>query len=89
MAGNVTMKDKNEIYEGFVRIMVEDFEIERESIAPDAHLYEQLGLDSIDAVDLIVKLQELVGKKISPAAFKQVRTVNDAVCAIDNLIQQK
>ena len=69
--------------------MVEDFDIERANIAPDAHLYADLGLDSIDAVDLIVKLQDLVGKKISPTEFKQVRTVNDAVNAINNLMQQK
>lgn len=83
------MKDKNEIYEGFVKIMVEDFEIDPDAIGPDVHLYEQLGLDSIDAVDLIVKLQDLVGRKISPATFKQVRTVNDVVCAINNLMHQK
>jgi len=62
--------------------LVEMFEIPRERISLDARLYEDLDLDSIDAVDLIVKLGELTGRKIKPEAFKSVRTVGDVVVCV-------
>jgi len=67
-------------------ILVEDFEVEAEDLSLDANLYEDLDLDSIDAVDLVVKLREKTGKKIEPDDFKQVRTVNDVVVAIKKLL---
>jgi len=42
-------------------------------------LFDDLDLDSIDAVDLVVKLQEYTGRKIAPAEFKSVRTIGDVV----------
>jgi acyl carrier protein len=61
----------------------EMFEIPPERIIPDARLYEDLDLDSIDAVDLIVKLSELTGRKIKPEAFKLVRTVGDVIGCVE------
>jgi len=58
------------------------FEIPLEDITPEANLFEDLDLDSIDAVDLMIKMQELTGKKISPEKFKTVRTVDDVVVRI-------
>ena len=48
-------------------------------ITREARLFEDLDLDSIDAVDLVVKLQEYTGRRIAPAEFKSVRTVGDVV----------
>ena len=55
------------------------FEIPRERVTLDAKLFEDFDLDSIDAVDLVVKLQDLTGRRIKPEAFKSVRTVGDVV----------
>jgi acyl carrier protein len=55
------------------------FDIDPEKISVEARLFEDLDLDSIDAVDLIVKLQEYTGKKIAPTEFKTVRTIGDVV----------
>ena len=52
----------------------------------DAKLFEELDLDSIDAVDLIVRLQQFTGKKVDPESFKQIRTLGDVVRAVDALI---
>ena len=78
---------REEIFEKLKTILVDDFEIAPEKLALDANLFEDLELDSIDAVDLAVKLQEFTEKKISPENFKQIRTVNDVVVAIEELIQ--
>jgi acyl carrier protein len=61
----------------------EMFEIPAERITLEAQLYEDLDLDSIDAVDLIVKLSEVTGRKISPEAFRSVRTVGDVVVCVE------
>jgi acyl carrier protein len=67
--------------------MVELFEIEPEQVQLSAHLYHDLDIDSIDAVDLIVKIRTLTGKAIRPEDFKAVRTVADVVAVIDQMQQ--
>lgn len=67
-------------------ILIESFEVEAEDLSLEANLYEDLDLDSIDAVDLVVKLRERTGKKIEPNDFKQVRTVEDVIVAIKKLL---
>jgi acyl carrier protein len=79
------MKNRDEIYQVLSEILVALFEIEEGDISLDAHLYEDMDLDSIDAVDLVVKLREITGKKIEPEDFKQVRTVKDVVDAVEKL----
>ena len=83
--GNLASRET--ILEELQRILVEHFELDRDAITPDAHLYKDLDIDSIDAVDLMVELKELTGRKLDPEAFKQVRTVNDVVEALYNLLQ--
>ena len=78
---------REEIFEKLKTILADDFEIAPEKLTLDANLFEDLELDSIDAVDLAVKLQEFTEKKISPENFKQIRTVTDVVVAIKELIQ--
>ena len=78
---------KDVIFEKLTEILTEDFEIARDLITLDANLFEKLELDSIDAVDLAVKLQAFTQKKISPENFKQIRTVSDVVDAVYELMQ--
>ena len=79
---------KEEIFAKLKEILVEDFEIDEDIIVPDANLFEDLELDSIDAVDLAVKLQYFTDKKISPDNFKQIKTIDDVVIAIEKLIKE-
>lgn len=81
------MKTAAEIYDVLHGILENEFEIDAEDISLEANLYEDLDLDSIDAVDLVVKLREITGKKIEPDAFKQVRTVQDVVSEIEKLVE--
>ncbi len=77
---------KEEIFKKLKEILVDSFEIEEALIKPEAHLFEDLEFDSIDAIDLAVKLQYFTDKKIAPENFKQIRTVQDVVDAIENLL---
>ena len=78
---------REEIYNKLAEILVDDFEISQDLVKPEANLFEDLELDSIDAVDLAVKLQFFTDKKISPENFKQIRTVDDVVNAIEELLK--
>jgi acyl carrier protein len=78
---------RDEIYAKLSEILVEEFEIAEDMVKPEANLFEDLDLDSIDAVDLAVKLQFFTDKKISPENFKQIRTVDDVVNAIEELLK--
>ncbi len=77
---------RDEIFNVLKDILVNDFEIEQDQIVPDANLFEDLDFDSIDAVDLAVRLQEYTNRKISPDNFKEIRTVNDVVIAVEQLL---
>ena len=69
-------------------ILVNDFECDEEKLVPEVKLFEELDLDSIDAVDLIVKLQTIIKKKVNPEDFKQIRTLDDVVVAIEKLVNE-
>ena len=76
-----------DIFERLRAILIETFDIDAERITPQARLYEDLDIDSIDAVDLIVRLKPLVGKRLQPEAFKAVRTLQDVINALQGLMQ--
>ncbi|MDI4516812.1 acyl carrier protein, partial [Escherichia coli] len=64
------MTEQKAIYEEVSALLVKVFEIDPQDIKPEARLYEDLELDSIDAIDMIVHLQKKIGKKIKPEDFK-------------------
>lgn len=82
----MTEVDKADIFQKVRDALEELFELAPEDITPEAHLYQDLDLDSIDAVDLVVHLQNITGKKIKPEEFKSVRTVQDVVDAVADLL---
>lgn len=74
--------DKENLYLKIREILIEQFDVDASSVTMDANLYEELEIDSIDAVDLLVQLKELTGRKIAPETFKEVRTIRDVLDAI-------
>ncbi|MBI3897945.1 MAG: acyl carrier protein [Gammaproteobacteria bacterium] len=76
----------DQIYAQLKTILMDSFEIEESQISPQANLFQDLDLDSIDGVDLAIKLQELTGKRIKPEEFKSVRTVGDVIVTVQRLM---
>lgn len=76
------MQSRDEIFATLRSALVELFELDAERISLDANLYEDLEIDSIDAVDLIDHIKRQTGKKIAVDEFKAVRTVGDVVEAV-------
>ncbi|EOZ9387197.1 MULTISPECIES: acyl carrier protein [Enterobacter] len=83
------MTEQETIYQEVCDLLTKLFEIDPQDITPEARLYEDLELDSIDAVDMIVHLQKKTGKKIKPETFKSVRTVQDVVDAVEQLLREE
>ncbi|MGR9115340.1 MAG: acyl carrier protein [Gammaproteobacteria bacterium] len=82
------MKNRDDILQLIKDIMQEMFEIEADDVTLEARLYEDLDFDSIDAVDMIVKLKEMTGRAVKPEDFKNARTVDDVVEAVYKLINE-
>ncbi len=80
---------QQEIFEKIQEMLANLFEIEKSEITLESKLFEELELDSIDAIDLVVKLQKTIGKKIMPEEFKSVRTVQDVVDVVYKLVNEK
>ncbi|HCN63641.1 MAG TPA: acyl carrier protein [Pseudomonas sp.] len=81
------MQTREDIFNILRDALVELFELEPERVTLEANLYQDLEIDSIDAVDLIDHIKRKTGKKIAAEAFKSVRTVNDVVEAVYHLVQ--
>ncbi|PAU60260.1 acyl carrier protein [Pseudomonas sp. PIC25] len=80
------MQNREDIFATLRDALVELFELEPERVTLDANLYQDLEIDSIDAVDLIDHLKRQTGKKIAAEDFKTVRTVGDVVEAVYRMV---
>ncbi len=81
----VNAMSKDEIYNWVVDLLTDMFELDKSELTSQSNLYSDLGIDSIDAIDLVVKLKQLTGKRMEPQVFKAIRTVGDIVEALVNL----
>lgn len=77
---------KEQILEELKKILIEELEIDEKDVKLEANLFQDLDLDSIDAVDIAVRMQKFTDKKLSPAEFKKIQTVNDVVEAVYALL---
>ncbi|WP_018996633.1 acyl carrier protein [Hirschia maritima] len=80
--------NKEEAFAEIRKNLIEIFEIPEDDIKQDAKLMDDLGLDSIDAVDMMVQLQETTGQKVSPEQFENVVTVDDLVALVIELTEK-
>ena len=76
----------DEIYAHVRQLLIDLFEVDAAKIRPDAQLNKDLEIDSIDAIDLVLKLKDYTGRKIKPEEFKHVRTVGDVVNTVRAIV---
>jgi acyl carrier protein len=77
---------RDEIFRHIVEIMSDSFELEPSEVRMESTLYEDLDLDSIDAVDMFVQLREITGRRPDPARAREVRTVEELVVFVEEEI---
>ena len=83
---NDMSKDQLQIW--VVDLLAEMFELDKADLNAGSNLYSDLDIDSIDAVDLAVKLKQLTGKRLQPEVFKTIRTIGDVVDALAGMTEQ-
>lgn len=76
---------EQEIQQVLTDALVSLFEVDAEKIKPETHLYQDLEIDSIDAIDLIDYIKRQTGYKLQAEDFRNVRTVNDVIEAVKKL----
>ena len=67
---------RQEIEEKVKEFLIEELEIEEENIFPEAKLKEDMGIDSLDYVDIVVIVEKTFGFKIKPEEMANVKTLN-------------
>ena len=82
------MKTREEILSRIRETLVGEFEIAPEKIPESARFFEDLDLDSIDAVDLVVRLKNEYELTVSAEDFKSIRTIGDLLNVLERLINR-
>lgn len=88
MRGDQPVHDRDEILRQLRATLVELFELDPARITLEAHLYDDLEIDSIDAIDLMERLHRVTGRRVGPERFRSVRTVADLVDTVHQLVNQ-
>ena len=78
---------KEQLQQWVIDLLAEMFELDPGQLSSDSNLYADLDIDSIDAVDLAVKLKQLTGKRLQPEVFKTIRTIGDVVDALAGMTE--
>ncbi len=78
---------EEEIFLKLRDVLVDSFRLDPANITMDSHLFKDLDLDSIDAVELAIQLQDFTGRRVRAQEFKEVRTVGDVVGTIHRMLQ--
>jgi len=77
---------REEILEHVRRAMVELFDLEPDQIKLETRVVEDLDLDSIDAIELAVRMEALTGRRLDPESFREMRTISDVVDIVHELL---
>jgi len=80
---------KAEILRELQLMMKELFDLESEKVQPQARLIEDLELDSLDAIDLAVRVEETTGLALDETKIRELRTVEDVLVAIEAVVQSR
>jgi acyl carrier protein len=79
---------KDQLQACVIDLLGEMFELDKSTLSASSNLYTELDIDSIDAVDLAVKLRQMTGRRLQPEVFKTIRTIGDVVDALAVMTEQ-
>ena len=74
----------NDIFEKLKAIAVNDIGIDADKVKPESDIIKELGLDSLDIVDMLMKVEETFGVTIDDSDVVELKTVADVVRFIEN-----
>lgn len=76
---------RDELYRELLEVLEKFFEVDPSTVKPETKLFEDLDLDSIDAVDMVVQMQKKTRRRFQPDDFRQVKTVSDVLDVLERL----
>ena len=79
--------NREEILDKIVNTLAEMFQLDPAAVTPESRLAEDLDLDSIDAIDMAARLQELTGRRLEEGELQGIRTVADVVDVVHHAIE--
>lgn len=79
---------REQIFEKVTQVMADLFDLDKASIKAESR-FEELQLTSLDAIDLVVELQQMTGRKVTETKLREVRTVGDIVTLVEAHLAQK
>lgn len=77
---------REDIFQKLREVLADAFRLDPAKVTREANLFTDLDLDSIDAVELAIQLQEMTGRRVKAQEFKHVRTVDDVVEAVHAML---
>jgi acyl carrier protein len=81
---------REEIEKTINHVFEESFEIEPERLVPEANIFLDLGLDSLDTVDLVVAIQKKFGVQVrDDERVRSIRTLGDVYQFIETIYNEK
>ncbi len=82
-----TALSQDDILQKLRQVLADSFRLDPAKITLESHLFTDLDLDSIDAVELAIQLQDITGRRVKAEEFRHVRTVRDVVEAVHAMLQ--
>ena len=80
--------NEEEVFEQLLVVLEDLFETDPTTVTLDSKFYEDLDIDSIDAVDLMVRLKEISGQRVDPVEFKNIRTIAQCIGVVQGLYEK-
>jgi acyl carrier protein len=80
--------DAQEVVEGLKEIMAARLGLQAEQIVPAARLVEDLGLDSLDAVELAIAVERKFNIEVPEEELTKLKTVSDMVALVERRVQE-
>ncbi|MGN0522563.1 MAG: acyl carrier protein [Eubacterium sp.] len=74
------------VFEKIQAILAEQLDIEEKSITPDSLLVEDLGADSLDAIDIVMSVEDEFKVEVPDEIIEKIESVNDIVSFVENNI---
>jgi acyl carrier protein len=75
--------EREMLFEKVSTLMADLFGLQKDQIRPESRFIEDLDLTSLDAIDLVVELQQMTGTKVKDERLRNVRTVADIVALVE------
>ena len=78
--------DRKEIEEKVNQFLVEEFEVDENALASEARIKQDLGIDSLDVVDIVVEVEKVFGCRLKAEEIKGVAVLSQLYDLIETKV---